>query len=51
MSALINSVEHALAVAASDTVKVAKFVEKSASVKQTRNREFAAAFPDLGSTF
>ena len=29
MSALINSVEHALAVAASDTVKVAKFVETS----------------------
>ena len=27
MSALITSVEHALAVAASDTVKVAKFVE------------------------
>jgi hypothetical protein len=29
MSALINSVEHALAVAASDTVKAAKFVETS----------------------
>jgi hypothetical protein len=29
MSALINSVEHSLAVAASDTVKVAKFVETS----------------------
>jgi hypothetical protein len=29
MSALITSVEHALAVAASDTVKVAKFVETS----------------------
>ena len=29
MSALINSVEHALATAASDTVKVAKFVETS----------------------
>jgi hypothetical protein len=27
MSTLISSVEHALAVAASDTVKVAKFVE------------------------
>ena len=29
MSILISSVEHALAVAASDTVKVAKFVETS----------------------
>ena len=29
MSTLISSVEHALAVAASDTVKVAKFVETS----------------------
>jgi hypothetical protein len=29
MSALITSVEHALATAASDTVKVAKFVETS----------------------
>ena len=29
MSALINSVEHALAAAASDTVKAAKFVETS----------------------
>jgi hypothetical protein len=29
MSTLINSVEHALAVAASDTVKAAKFVETS----------------------
>jgi hypothetical protein len=29
MSALINSIEHSLAVAASDTVKVAKFVETS----------------------
>ena len=29
MSALITSVEHALAVAASDTVKVAQFVETS----------------------
>jgi hypothetical protein len=29
MSALITNVEHALAVAASDTVKVAKFVETS----------------------
>jgi hypothetical protein len=29
MSALITSVEHALAAAASDTVKVAKFVETS----------------------
>ena len=29
MSALINSVEHALAVAASDVVKTAKFVETS----------------------
>jgi hypothetical protein len=29
MTALIDSVEHALAVAASDTVKVAKFVETS----------------------
>jgi hypothetical protein len=29
MSALINSVEHALAVAASDTVKAARFVEVS----------------------
>jgi len=29
MSALLNSVEHALATAASDTVKVAKFVETS----------------------
>jgi hypothetical protein len=27
MSALITSIEHSLAVAASDTVKVAKFVE------------------------
>jgi hypothetical protein len=29
MSALLNSVEHALASAASDVVKVAKFVEPS----------------------
>jgi hypothetical protein len=29
MSALISSIEHSLAVAASDTVKVAKFVEIS----------------------
>ena len=42
MSALITSVEHALAVAASDTVKVAKFVEtavlpalKSAQAQQS----------------
>jgi hypothetical protein len=38
MSTLISSVEHALATAASDTVKVAKFVETSIlpALKQAR---------------
>lgn len=34
MSALISNIEHSLAVAASDTVKVAKFVEQAANIER-----------------